>query len=279
MSVRQKQVRAALVALLLGTSLGCSANSAKNRYILAEKLWTDGKYSAAVGEFEKVIARDPKGKLGLQALYRAALTQSLYLSQHVDAVKKFRTYVELSGDSAGAWEAQKLIGEILYSKTEQYDQAIQHYRGMLKAKPQAPEAAEFQFRIGKSHFFNWQFDQAIAVYQELEKKHPNTPWAEKAAFEIGVTHFTRAGSQGTEQALTAETYQEAMDAYKDFLVRFPDSQHAAEARFGIASCLEEMDQLDAAYHQYEALRSTYPSPNVIEIKLVRIRQRKTQRSQ
>ena len=75
-----------------------------------------------------------------------------------------------------------------------------------------------------------------------------------------------------------EAYQEAIDAYQKFLKAHPGSALAPEAQFGIASCLKELDQLDAAYHQYEALRGTYPSPKVIEVKLARIRERKMQRS-
>jgi TolA-binding protein len=69
-----------------------------------------------------------------------------------------------------------------------------------------------------------------------------------------------------------------MEAFTRFMKRYPQSTLIPDAKFGIASCLEEMDQLDAAYHAFEELRSTYPSPNVIEVKLVRIRERKDQRS-
>ena len=57
-----------------------------------------------------------------------------------------------------------------------------------------------------------------------------------------------------------------------------ESTLVAEARFGIANCLEELDQLDAAYHSYEYLLNSYPSPKVIQIKLARLKERKAQRS-
>ena len=108
-----------------------------------------------------------------------------------------------------------------------------------------------------------------------------SPLAEKAAYEIGVTYYTRGEQRTDNEAnrnLGPESYQDAIDAFEDFLKRYPKSELVPQARFGIASCLEEMDQLDAAYHAYESLRSTYPSPNVIEIKLARIRERKAQRN-
>lgn len=258
---------------LFGT--GCSIDSAKNHYVLAEKLWTDRNYSVAVSEFEKVISKDPKGKLGLQATYRAAMTQYLFLGQYNDAIRKFQNFVQSSTDLQSIWDAQLQIGEILFAKTDQYDRAILHYDSLLKQRPESPDAPEFTFRIAKSYFYLFKFKDAIAKYKELIRKYPQSPLAEKAMFEIGTTYFTRG--EGEERSSISEAYQEALDAYRQFLKVFPKSRYAAEAQFGIACCLEELDQLDEAYHAFHALKSTYPAPNVIEIKLIRIRERLSQR--
>lgn len=81
--------------MLLGI-LACSLDSAKSHYLLAEKLWTGGDYPAAVSEFEKVVVKDPKGKIGLQALFRAAMIQNINLFQYSDSLRKFKAYIELS---------------------------------------------------------------------------------------------------------------------------------------------------------------------------------------
>ncbi|MGK5083613.1 tetratricopeptide repeat protein [Bdellovibrionota bacterium FG-1] len=261
---------------------GCTSNSTKKRYILAEKLWTDGKYSSAVSEFDKVTAKDPKSKLGLQALFRAAATQTLFLSQYEDAVKKFKIYAESPGvDPQLAWDAQKQIGEILFSKTEQYDRAIAHYEGLVKLKPDASEVPEFEFRIAKSHFFLWQFDEAVSDYRQIIMRFKGTVWAEKSALEIGVTHYTRGeqrpGKASREHAAGGGSYQEAITAYEAFLKMYPKSELVPQAKFGIANCLEELGQLNAAYHAYQDLRLSYPAPQVIAIKLARIRERQAQR--
>jgi TolA-binding protein len=256
----------------------CTIDSPKSRYILAERLWTDQNYGASVTEFEKVIAKDPHGALGLQALFRAAMTQTIYLGQHAAAVEKFHRYIERADEPESVWEAQKQIGEVLFAKTEQYDAAIRHYRILLKMKPAPAEAAEFLYRIGRSHFFLYQFEAAIQAYQELLKRFSKDPHAEIASLEIGHSHFTKAGLTEVRSTQGVESYQEAMDAFQEFIRKYPQSPKVSEANFGIASCLEAMDQLDEAYHAYEALRGKYPSPQVIEIKLVRIRERKEQRN-
>lgn len=279
--LRTLGIAIALAGLALPSS-GCTSNSIKKQYLLAEKLWADGKYASAVLEFDKVSAKDSKGKLGTQALYRSATTQMLFLSQYAEAERKFKAYTEAPGGEAEmAWDAQKQIGEILFAKTDQYDRAIQHYATLLKLRPETTEVPEFRYRIAKSHFFLWHFDDAVLTYRQIIAKHPGTTWAEKAAYEIGVTYFTRGERKdGTKDRDKpgGEAFQEAIEAFQGFVKQYPSSTLVPQAKFGVASCLEELDQLDAAYDAYESLKTTYPSPKVIAIKLARIREREAQRS-
>jgi TolA-binding protein len=221
--------------------------------------------------------KDPRGKLGVQATYRAATTQFLFLSQYNDAIRNFRKYAQGNADPDSIWDAEIQIGEILFSKTEQYDQAILHYEALLKQKPKAAEAPEFLFRIAKSHFYLFQFHEAVATYEDIGRKYPTSPWAEKALFEIGTTYFTRGEQQPDGKNSGNEAYQVAINAYEKFMKHYPQSELVPEARFGIAFCLEELDQLDDAYNAYVALKGKYPSPNVLEVKLIRIRERLAQR--
>lgn len=284
-SIKLNSLALAIVGVFLLSA--CSLNSAKKRYVLAEKLWSDGNYAAAVNEFEKVHNQDPKGKLGLQALYRAATTQALFLNQYNDAVKKLRNYAELAEDKETAWDAQRQIGDLLFNKLESYDLALEQYQKLLKQNPKPSDAALFLYRMGKARFYLWRFNEAIQTYREVLKLYPQTVWGENAAFELGVSYFTRGeqsadGKPGASNSPGAtgnsEAYQDAIDAYEAFIEKYPKSPHVIEARFGIASCLEEMDQLEAAYQAFSMLKDTYPSPNVIQVKLTRIRERRSQRN-
>lgn len=261
----------------LGALTSCSVDNPKNHYVLAEKLWSDQKYSAAVVEFEKVVQRDPKGTLGLQALYRAAATQALFLSLYSDALRNYNAFIARSTDAASVWDAKLEVGDILFSKTEQYDQAIPHYQGLLRDYPKAVEAPEFQFRIAKSHYYLRQFEDAIFHFQKLMKLYPSSPLAERALYEVGLTLFTGAEQRGPDD-LVKTPYEDARKAFERFAARYPQSRWVPEARFGIASCLQELDRLDEATQIYEEIKDRYPSPAVIDVKLARIRERKEQRT-
>ena len=112
--------------------LSCTPNVVKKQYLVAEKLWNEQKYSAAAVEFEKVYKEDPKGRIGLQALFRAAMTQTLFLKQHQEAIKNLETYIQGSDDPETVAAAKKEIGEILYGSLGQYPEAILDCFGQRK---------------------------------------------------------------------------------------------------------------------------------------------------
>lgn len=271
-----------IVLLLLGVVplSGCSVQSAKKNYVLAEKLWADGKYAAAVSEFEKVTSKDPLGKLGMLAQYRAAMTQAYFLSQYGEALRKLKRFDEVSTDPAAKWEAQKQIGEILFSQLEQFDQVILHYRSMIHLKPNDADVPEFLFRIGRSYFFLRKFNEAIETYQDLAQRFPDSSWGERGAYEVGICYYTEGGKvlDSSKQPGKSESFQDSINSFQKFIQRYPKSPWSIQARFQIASSYEEMDQLDTAYRAYEVLKSEYPSPKVIQIKMIRIKERQTQRS-
>ena len=156
--------------------------------------------------------------------------------------------------------------------------AIQHYQALLKAKPNSSDAPEFLYRIGKSRFYLFQFTEAVTTYEDLIQKYPHSKRAEKAAYEIGATYFTR-GERQTEKPRSEKTsFQVAMEAYEKFMKRYPSSEWFPHARFGVASCLEELDELEDAYRSFLSLKGNYPSPHLIEVKLKRIEQRLAHRN-
>lgn len=251
----------------------CSAQNAKQHYLLAERLWSDRQYAAAAAEFEKVIALEPHGKLGTQALFRAANTQMLFLNRNADALSNFRRFAAASPDRAAVWEAQVQIGEILFSRLEQHEAAIEHYSRLLEQYPAAREKAEFSFRTAQANFFLRRFDRALKGYALVIRGFPQSPQAERASYEVGFTLLTRAAIPTQERSAQLESYQEAIDAFENFIRRYPKSDRAVLARFGVASALEETDQLSAALQTYISLRGKYPSPEVIETKIRRIQGR------
>jgi TolA-binding protein len=192
-------------------------------------------------------------------------------------MKKFKAYVEAAGPTPEAWTAQLQIGDILFSKLGAYDEAIHHYRALLQKKPDSPDAPEILFRTGRSHFFLWEFTEAVQIFRELGQKYPQSKWAERASYEIALSLYTSGEQQPDDRGPGMDVYRKAMKAYEEFIQHYPASTLVPEAKFGVANCLEELDQLEAAYEKYAELKKTYPSPKIIEVKLARLRERQLER--
>ena len=260
-----------------GFQFACSVDSAKNHYVLAEKLWAEGNYSASVSEFEKVISKDQK-TIGYQALYRAASTQLLFLSQYEAAKEKFSRIIELNIDPKMTWQARLQIGDILFSKLEQYGQAILFYSELTKMKPDHEMVPEWMFRVAKSHFYLLQFEEAAQAFRELKTKFPLSLWGERASFEIGQTYLAQGEKSLDSHSSSSEQIRNrAIGAFREFLKKYPRSSLRAQAEFGVASCIEAGDQLQEAYQAFSDLKQRYPVPGVVEIKLSRIRERISQK--
>lgn len=255
-------------------------DSVKNRYLLAEKLWSEGSYSAAVLEFDRVSRRDPEGDLGRRAMLRSAMTQTLFLKEHAEAIKKLSRIVEREGESDLGWEAQKEIGEVYFSRLESWSAALTHYQQILKKRPDAPEAPEFQLRVGKCHLSRWAFDSALEAFDLLIKRWPDSEQSALAMLERGNVWLIRGEQRPGDRFASQgkEVYREAIRQYEVFLKHHPGHSRASEALFGMASAYEELEQLEQAVSLYERIKASYPIPQAVQIKLHRLNERITRRS-
>ena len=247
--------------------------------MLAERLWHEKNYAAAVAEYEKVVQKDPSADLGIEAAYRAATTETLFLNEHLSALKKLNRIIEVNREHRLAYPANKLIGEILFTKLEQYEQAIQHYEKMLENYPNDPTKEEYIYRIGKAQFHLLRFDDSIKTFRVIVEKYPNTDSAKLARFAIGVSEQTKGHQlQSKEARLAQDAFKQAVKDYTDFIKLYPNDPLVLDAKFEIGNSLEELDQVDAAYEKFEEILEKYPNRTVVELKLKRIRDRKSQKN-
>lgn len=257
---------------------GCTSQNPRDRFLLAEKLWQEKNYEAAVAEYEKVTQKDPSSELGIKASFRAAMTQTLFLNEHLNALRKLNRIIEANRESPFAHEAYRQIGEILFVKLEQYEQAIQHYERMLDLYAEDPAKDEYTYRIGKAQFHLYEFEDSIRTFRLVKTNYPTSLWAKRSSFEIGVSEQTKGHQlQLKEARLAVDAFKQAIKEYTDFIKSYPSDPLVLEAKFEIGNCYEELDQIDAAYKAFEEIRSLYPNKTVVEMKLKRIQERRSQK--
>lgn len=257
-------------ALLLSSLLASCTNqsSISARYLTAEKLWTEKKYEASVVEFDRIVKESPGSALGLQSLWRASLTRSLFLKDYPEALKGLQSFIEQSAQPNLILEAQKEIGEILFSKTQQHQAAIDHYEKLIQSGKYPEDEGVFLYRISRSYVSIGKIKKAILIQEEILKKLNDQELLLKTKMDLAQNWFTIGDVE-------KQAYSKAIDYYKQVSIetKGKNRRKFAEALFGMAIVLEEMDKPDEAIELYKMIESDYIVPNVVKIRIQKINDR------
>jgi TolA-binding protein len=229
-------------------------------------MFADKKYQAAIDEFLKIIENNPNGALSQQALFRIATIQYLYLSRYQEAIKSFRQFVVLSKSENQVFQAEKHIGEILFSKLEDFAGSTDQYKRILEKYPKSEETSFFVLRLAKSYYGTLNFDATIKVLKEFENKFPKTELMPEALYQLANTYYTKGDCEA------------AIDIFESVVFGFPKSQQAVFAQFGIGNCFEELDKPLEALQMYQGVLGRYPSPRVVQTKIARLKVKQSKKT-
>jgi tetratricopeptide (TPR) repeat protein len=261
--------RGLLGVCVLLTSACTIQSSISNRYLTAEKLWSEKNYQAAVTEFDKIVKENPNSAIALQSLWRASTTRTLFLNEQEGALQGFETFLEKASSSELAPQAQKEIGEIYFVKLAQYQKAIDQYEKLIQSKKFSPsDEAIFYYRTARSYFLLNRILKAIEFYDRLLSLYPKEPITIKGKLDLGNAWYTIGENDKGAYAKALTIFQNLATETKD-----KDKLIYEEALFGEASILEEQDQLEEAHQIFKSLETDYPAPNVIKIRVFRLEER------
>lgn len=245
-----------------------SQSSISARYLTAEKLWSEKKYEAAVVEFDRIVKDNPGSALAVQSLWRASITRSLFLKDYPEALRGLQNFIDQSAQSNLILDAQKEIGEILFSKTQQYEKAIDHYEKLIQSKKYMNEEVLFLYRISRSYAALGKIKRAISIQELILTKKPVNDLRLKVKMDLAQNWFTLGDVEKQAYTKSLGLYQEILEE-----TRTRDRKKYMEAQFGKAVVLEEMDHLDEALEIYHSIESEYEVPNVVKIRIQKINER------
>lgn len=248
-------------SLLLLLLCACNTNSTRNRVLVAERLLEDKKYDAAVLEYQTVVNREPFTELGRSSLLKIAQIQHLYLGRARDAEDSYQRLFKRTKDERLKAEIEQALANIAFENLEEYGTAIDRYQQILARDPGHPQADLFLYNIGRAYFLESKLPEAAKVFESFRAKYPSSNLIPKVDQELA--NILAASGK----------CREAIRAYDKIIAR-KDERQTPLAIFAKATCFEEMDDLDAAYELFTSIKSTYPFPAVIELKLKKLKRRK-----
>ena len=236
------------------------ANNPKDQLEIARNFQTQKKFANAVTAYRRVIAHWPtsfscqEARLGLAQ----SLTQLNYLYK---AFKEYQSLIEKHPNSPyfdTAMQAQfDIANRFLNGEKHKVwrlrifnglDKAVEIYEQIVKNGPFSKFGPAAQFRIGLVYEKEKDNIGAVHAYEKLLERYSKDPLAEEAQFQIGWAYHSEAQRAEYDQ----NNANQAIAAFKDFLVRYPASAKAEQARQLLAELKQEQSKgLFQIGHYYE----------------------------
>ena len=217
------------------------------------------RYSAAVEMFKELQTEQPSFVRIPQALFQIAEIQDLYLGRYSDALL---TYLMLERDYPDAPEvfaARKQVAVLYKYRLNDCGQAIAVYQKVLDDAD--GNSDQLQYEVADCYFRLNNFAQARIEFESLLKNDPQSDLFAEVQYRIAMTY-----------ALEGKL-PEAAGAYRVVIERWSESPYAVEASFGLATVLEEQEELVEALKILEELKGIYPKEDILTRKTEQVRER------
>lgn len=199
----------------------------KAQFRIAELQESSGDLNKAFDSYQTLITRYPDTPEFERAVSKQVLIANAYL----------------------AGRKLKFLGMPVVPAT---DRAEQMFSSIIKNAPFSKNAPIAQFNLGLTYERMGQVKEAAQAYQTVLDKYPNSSVADDALYQIGYIYM-RLGETGRSQDLSALVT--AKNTFEDFLLQFPNSEKAAQARDNLANIgRSESDDLLSIARFYDRSR-------------------------
>ncbi|HSP77851.1 MAG TPA: outer membrane protein assembly factor BamD [Myxococcaceae bacterium] len=184
-------------------------------------------------------------------------------------------------DYASEAESNLRLGDEAYARRD-FIQAAQYYEHVRTKFPYLEVANEAELKLADVAFEQEQFPEAREKFQTFIKLHPTHAKVDYAAYRSALSHFEDIPSDffllppSTEKDQTE--VQAALRALNAFLLQYPDSAHAPEAKekveqvrarlaaheLYVASFYARRERWKAVVQRLEGLLERYPGTRLEE---------------
>jgi TolA-binding protein len=169
------------------------------------------------------------------------------------------------------------LGAGFYDR-EQYKLAAEKLRAFLNESPTAPQAEAARFMLGHSLVKLEQFQPAREAFRRYLAEHARAKRARAARYWVAHCSYYLEDYKAAEVDLLAFVEKPAKDEYfehalpiladcqlhlnkprealanfRQSIEQFPKGARAADAQFGVAQCLEQLKEFDAAIEAYKQI--------------------------
>ena len=244
--------------------IGCGVSQTDIELRRANELFIAGQYSKSLYHFEKVVKRAPRSPLGLKASRKASEISLLYTAQYEKALKYLKHIILYSKSSRERITAQEKLADIYFSKVNNFESAIFEYQQLLRVEKVDSKRTNYRFNIAQSYFKMNKTSQTLKELESLLKKELR-----------GKTKFDILLFKGNVLQ-TSKQIDKAIEVYQSLREEFPELSKKENIGLNIAVAFEDQGKYDISIRTLQEIRSDYPVPDLIDVKIRRLRQRNEQ---
>jgi TolA-binding protein len=227
-----------------------SAKKEESLYGIAWAFYKQGKFSEAIGSFEKLLVEYPRGKFAFDARLRLGDTH-FFQKDYKKAVGIYRTVIRMYPDSASIDYAYYQMGQS-YFKDGDNTEAFKAFDGLIKALPHSALADDAQFALGWINFQRKEYGEAIKEFNKLIQAFSNSELLPRAYYSLGDSYYN------------IQQYVAAEKSYREVLRQFPKSPYVADAITGIQYCLTALGKDDEAVEALDEFVKDHPTSPIGE---------------
>lgn len=198
---------------------------------LADGLYSRGLYDLALGEYQKLIDRDPSPDNLDVLLYRAG--ESAGRANQVDAARRyFQGAVEVGGDGLPAQRSRYRLADMAF-QAQDIPRAEALLKEIMAGEPDASIEAPVRYMLAQVLEVQRKYVESLRAYKEFIRVFPNDALASYAHLRVAALESSDAVSRRT--------------AYEQALRNPPSQELEVEALWGLASMeVSERNHREAA---------------------------------
>lgn len=243
-----------ILIFILGLS-SCDFTSGLNQDILTAQKYVDNQdFQKAVELYERVLKKNPSKVIKSKINYQLAEIYYLYLDEQVKAMKYYQYIVDNEDSPLFQVKALEKIGEINFTFSKNYTEAIHVYRQLMSFKPRTKQYDYYYLRVGEAYFEMGRYDKAREIFTRILSE-PANPYYVEAYYQMGLIEFYN------------RNWDKAVEYWMEYLKRERRKAQIVEVKFLIANAYESNEKLKEAYNIYYSLLPSYPNPDVLRARL------------
>jgi len=208
----------------------------ENHYLIAESYFAKGDYGNAIREYELVISSSPQSELVGSASLRKA--ECYYnLKNYDEALNLFNQMWESFGNSF-------LAPEILYGTSQSYlkqgriVEAESVLERLTSSFPGYLKEDRVNYSLGLIRYYQGKYEQALDSFGKMD--------------DVYGDYYQARCLEELNKQLPAQA------KYKEILEKYPQSELADDALYGMGETFYRMEQYDFAMRKFWDLLTSYP---------------------